>query len=172
MLIEEDNMKKNSYPKIHEVLGLEKKEFNTLMSIFAKMSDVNRDSLLAIAALSSEDRQMIIDYWGKLWGPDYARSASEDLVPQGKRKEIKALIDSGIQQISSLSNESKDAVKNMWANLLGSDYADDMVKNYQQKNVKTIKTQAGMTPKLAKKLMSLDDDQLLKEAQRLNLFND
>jgi len=116
-----------------------------------------------VAALDEVTKSTLSAYWDSLWGDEMASDIVKDFKNDGKSIKVEASIDSELMtKIAALTPESIKALHDMWDNLLGSEYASDMVEDYKgdgkKKNVEA-STDKIVTTAIIRRLakMSTDD---------------
>ena len=120
---------------ISKIFASDKTAVREVFDKLASLSKEHRDLFICLAALNDEDRTMLIDYWQKLWGDDFARDVVKDYVNRGDKKKVEAK--SGkMNKVAALSGEDRSLVKQYWDSLRGNEFAGDMVQDYDNQGEK------------------------------------
>jgi len=125
-------------------------------------SEIFNQLIEKIAMMSESDQRELLDYWNELLGPEYSKDQVKDYTPRGKGRKTSDSQSSGQLEASSGGDTSvegsedaevgtkeasvktaskidRDVINQYWAPLNGSDWAGDLVRNYEPKGKPTTK---------------------------------
>lgn len=144
------------------------KDIRKATSVIRKLAAIDkeeREIFVVLAALTDKDRNILIDYWDDLLGPEFARDQVKDYLPRGTKKY------DGKNATAALKPKDRNAVREFWNEFYGGEYSSDMVEDYKSPASKQDVTasdyskyvkHAGLSPKTAAALRKLDKDVALE----------